>query len=153
MVKYAGVGYHLIALKRSDPGKIVLWSKFLIAAPVLYFIAVVLPKLVILNIYLHIFSLKSYRITTYLVAGILIAGATANVLVAIFECTPVSYYWDKSIAGGRCIDTNAYFRWSTLLNIITDVVLLIMPLPVVWRLQMSRNIKVGLTLTFLTGSM
>ena len=44
-----------------------------------------------------------------------------------------------------------YKYWSVP-NIVTDVVMLILPMPVIWRLKISRAQKAGLTVTFLLGS-
>lgn len=37
-------------------------------------------------------------------------------------------------------------------HIVTDLVLLVLPMPTVWSLQMSRARKIGLIITFLTAS-
>lgn len=47
----------------------------------------------------------------------------------------------------------AFVRWSTLPNILTDVIMLILPLPSIWNLQLRTPLKIGLTITFLTGSL
>jgi hypothetical protein len=45
------------------------------------------------------------------------------------------------------------YTWFSIPNLVTDVAMLALPLPAIWTLKMSRGQKVGLTLTFLTGSM
>lgn len=138
----------------TDPGKIIVWAKFMIEVPVAYLLAAAVPKLAIIGVYLRVFVEKFYRRTAWVIFTILICSAIANILVAIFECTPVAYFYDKTIPNGHCnIDTNKYFQWASMPNVITDVAMLILPLPVIWKLQTSKNNKIGLTLTFLTGSM
>ena len=73
------------------------------------------------------------------------------VLVVSFWCKPIAYSKDRTIAGGTCIDQLAYFRYNTIPNISIDVAMLILPLPLVWKLQTSTTQKLGLTAIFLTG--
>lgn len=66
-------------------------------------------------------------------------------------CTPLEYLWNKTIVGGRCVDINLFYRISAFPNIATDEFMLALPLPVVWKLQTSQKVKIGLTITFATG--
>lgn len=152
MVTHAGVGHHIAAVEMSDPAKVILWAKLLISIPIVYVLAVTLPKLAILSLYFKIFTQKTHRLICYTIAGILLASAFANIIAGALECVPIAKFWDKSLKG-HCINANAYFRWASLPNIITDIAMLALPLPVIWRLQTSRNVKIGLTITFITGSM
>jgi hypothetical protein len=45
------------------------------------------------------------------------------------------------------------FRYGSIPNLVTDVVVLILPLPLVWGLHVSSKEKIGLLVTFLLGSM
>ena len=148
-----GLGYHEIAILASEPEKLVVWAKFVLAGPMLYLAAVLFSKLAILAIYLRIFTFRSFRITCWTLAAILVTNWFVFTVAAFLMCIPLEYLWNKRLEGGHCFDIDGFYRWSTFPNIITDVVMLILPLPVVWRLQTSRSIKIGLTLTFATGSM
>jgi hypothetical protein len=85
--------------------------------------------------------------------GITIALALGNIIAGAAECIPIEYLWDKSIQGGHCFDIVQFYRWGTLPNVVLDFLILLLPLPAVWRLHSSVGVKVGLTATFLTGSM
>ena len=75
------------------------------------------------------------------------------IFVVSFWCKPLAYSWDKTVAGGTCIDQLAYFRYNTIPNILIDGAMLVLPLPSVWKLQTSTTQKLGLTVIFLTGIM
>lgn len=153
MAKYAGVGRHLMALEILGEGdKVVMWAKMLIAAEWLYLCAAALPKLCVLTLYLRIFVSRSSRIACQVLAVIIVSTFIAGGLTGSLGCHPLSYFWDKTIEGGYCINTNAFFRWISFPNILTDVAMLCLPLPLVWNLHASNGQKVGLTITFLTGS-
>lgn len=121
--------------------------------PATYAIAVTFPKLSILAMYLRIFTVPFYRMITYFVIYILVISSTILFMMMLFQCTPVDYFWDKTIVGGKChFDIEKLFLYASLPNIITDVVMLLLPLPFIFRLNMTRKVKIGLGVTLLTGS-
>lgn len=74
-----------------------------------------------------------------------------DLFVAIFECTPVAFYWDLSIKGGTCIDQNAFYRWNGVANLLIDFLVLSLPIPMIWRLSLPTKEKVSLSGIFLLG--
>ena len=147
------VGYHLAAVAEKDPASLITWAKVLVITPAIYAIACALPKLSILAIYLRIFPQKSFRTACYIVGAIVIAVAIADVVAGVTLCTPLAYLWDKSVPGGHCINIVAFYRYGPMPNAFTDLAMLLLPIPLIWDLHTSRHIKVGVTLSFLTGSM
>ena len=153
MVEIGAMGHHAAALK-SDPSVLVRYVKLEVAFIYTYLFAVTIPKLTILGLYLRIFPEKLYRSACYAISGVLMASLMANITAISVICIPLKALWDPSIQGAHCtINQNALFRYSTLPNIITDLCMLILPLPVIWRMSLSTRDKLGLTLTFCTGSM
>jgi hypothetical protein len=153
IIQYGGVGYHIAALAATDPKKIVVWSKILFSTPMIYAWAITFPKLSILAMFLRIFTQRYHRITVTVIASILIASAIATTLVSIFECKPVAFFWDKTIPNGHCpVNSTKFYLWASLPNIITDVMMLILPQPSIWKLHTSRSVKLGISFTFFTGT-
>ena len=107
----------------------------------------------LLFFYLRIFPIRSFKIAVYVVMLLVVGLCSSIVFASLFQCSPITYAWDKTIRGGTCIDQLAYFRWITPPNLIIDVFMLILPLPMVWKLRTSYGQKVGLTFVFLTGSL
>ncbi|PQE21091.1 integral membrane protein [Rutstroemia sp. NJR-2017a WRK4] len=152
-INYCGVGYHVEAVMLDDPAKVTALSKLLIFFPATYAIAVTFPKLSILAMYLRIFRIPFYRAATYFIFYFLIVSSTVLFLMILFQCTPVNFFWDKTIEGGKChFDIEKLFLYASLPNIITDILMLALPLPFILTLNMTRKVKVGLAITFLTGS-
>ena len=105
----------------------------------------------ILCFYLRLFPLGRFRLGVYATMA-LVVGLWISIICTLFlQCTPLAYAWDRRIKGGRCIDTKASARWIPLPSIIIDLCILILPLPMVWRLKKSIMQRLGLTLTFVTG--
>ncbi|KAM0166534.1 hypothetical protein ACHAQE_001339 [Botrytis cinerea] len=152
-INYCGVGRHIEAIELSAPSKLLSLYKLLMFFPATYAIAVTFPKLSILAMYLRIFTVPFYRMITYFVIYILVISSTILFMMMLFQCTPVDYFWDKTIVGGKChFDIEKLFLYASLPNIITDVVMLLLPLPFIFRLNMTRKVKIGLGVTLLTGS-
>ncbi|KAL1622442.1 hypothetical protein SLS54_005007 [Diplodia seriata] len=82
---------------------------------------------------------------------------TAAIFMVFFyvlaQCQPIAYSWDKSIPGGKCKDkrilTGMSFAISAA-NIVTDWTCALLPIPLLWNLEMHRNSKIaaGVLLSF-----
>ena len=122
---------------------------------ILYGLSITLSKCAILFLYLRVFttSNKAFTASVYVIGFVVIATGVANTFVTIFQCTPVAYEWDKSIRGGRCIDVVAFTRFMTIPNVVTGATMLIMPLPLAWKLNLEISSKLALTATLLHGIM
>ncbi|CAD6582767.1 MAG: hypothetical protein ASARMPREDX12_001032 [Alectoria sarmentosa] len=151
-VHSGGVGYHVAAVAMKNPNAIVIWAKGIFAMQILYAVAISTAKLSILFFYLRIFPTKWFRISVFVLIFMDIGLGVSIVALAIFQCHPTAYLWNKAIHGGWCINQLACYRWISLPNIIIDVAMLVLPLPLVWRLQTSSENRVGLTVLFVVGS-
>ena len=152
-VHIAGVGQHLPAVLAADPATVLTWGKVIFLLLILNSLAIAFPKLSILALYLRIFFEKRYRISTWVLATIISGTAVAMSLTAIFQCSPIPYAWDKSIQGGTCINVALFYVYYGLPNIITDVAILLLPLPMIFKLHTNQSQKVGLSILFLLGTM
>ncbi|KAJ5919294.1 hypothetical protein N7466_010237 [Penicillium verhagenii] len=152
LVKEGGIGYHLVDVMKT-PQKLITLEKGLYANEILDFPFTVTPaKLSILLFYLRIFSLRTFRTLAYVVGAIVLGHGVGVLFAAIFQCWPIAYTWDSSIAG-TCFNQQAFYRWVSLPNILTDVIILVMPLPYVWKLHTAFGHKLALTGVFLLGSL
>lgn len=127
-----------------------IWGHMIIIIPILYLAAVVPPKLVLLHLYLSIFIQKAFRWSCYGIAGVVLTNWFANTIAAFVSCQPLSFYWTQE---GRCFDINQFFRWGSFVNIVTDVVMLILPIPSILGLQVSLRLRLGILATFILGSL
>lgn len=73
-------------------------------------------------------------------------------LTAIFQCTPVHYYWNRTIPGGHCVNDIAFYIALAATNTFTDIVLLALPLPTVWSLKINKGKKLALSGVFVLGA-
>lgn len=92
-----------------------------------------------------------YKWALHTLSAIVCGYSIALVLALIFACNPIAKSWDVSITGGSCIDRNGVYIATAVTNIITDLALILLPVPVVITLQMPRIQKVGLLVLFTIG--
>jgi hypothetical protein len=72
----------------------------------------------------------------------------------LFQCTPVSYFWNKE-QHGHCIPNALITIGMTngVLSFVGDLVILCMPLPMIWKLQIDRRRKIALSGMFMLGGL
>jgi hypothetical protein len=75
------------------------------------------------------------------------------VIGSIFSCTPVPFFWDKGIHGGQCINLMAFWFSNASFNIISDIAIIILPIPVLKTLNLPKKQKYGLILVFIMGGL
>jgi hypothetical protein len=143
----AGMGIHadLVQLDR-----IVLMAKFLVVAEILYVFNLVWTKLSILLMYYRIFHFPYFKKMAYVIGAFCIAWVITITFLFIFICVPVEKLWTPDLPG-HCIDQVSTWISNACSTILTDVLILLLPIPQVWKLQLRRPEKIGVTFAFCLG--
>ncbi|KAI6088382.1 hypothetical protein F4821DRAFT_94317 [Hypoxylon rubiginosum] len=92
---------------------------------------------------------KSLYWTTILIIAANFIHYFAIMVAEIFACKPISKAWDPLITEGHCINLLAVNSVSSSINVVSDIVILILPQLVIWRLNMSWKDKAGVSIVFL----
>jgi hypothetical protein len=108
-------------------------------------------KFSILSMYHSIFPQRGFHYCLYAVAVFMAFWAISCAFVAIFQCTPIAFGWDPTIVGGTCVNYGALVLVAGICNIITDFVVLAMPIPLVLKLNLSPQRKRMVIFTFAMG--
>ena len=108
-----------------------------------------LTKLSILLQILRIFS--SIRRLTYAALGLILAYGISTMWANIFICYPVARFWDPRITEGYCLNRMRYWFGNASMNIVTDLVVWGLPMPVLRTLQIPRRQKIGVVGIFAVG--
>lgn len=74
----------------------------------------------------------------------------AQFFCELFSCYPIRSNWDPTVKG-HCIDLATVVVACSILNIVTDIAILSLPMPFLWRLQMTLTRKFQLMCVFLLG--
>ncbi|PKY03689.1 PTH11-like integral membrane protein [Aspergillus campestris IBT 28561] len=133
-----------------SPRELKLQLKSLWASIPLYNASLGFTKFSILFQYLRIFPEKRFRLACWAVLGIVALYTTWAVLSGYVNCVPVAKFWDREIPGG-CLNFEIVWFFNASMNIVTDVALFILPMPLLSRLQLPRMQKVGLMAVFAIG--
>jgi hypothetical protein len=74
--------------------------------------------------------------------------------VAAALCQPTEFFWTMFLgAKGKCLDINASFLSLTVLNLVADLLVLVVPIPEILALKMSTKKKVGVCAVMLLGGL
>lgn len=134
-----GLGTHIYLLSPTLPlflHKSALITQSLYGCYLSYAASITLVKLSLIVSYLRIFPNPSFRRPVLCTGVLVLLLWICSVFVIVFECVPVATAWDWA-EKGRCINLLAFFYVSSSINIATDVVLWVAPLPAFWALTMS----------------
>lgn len=115
-----------------------------------YDVNVCLFKISILLLYRRVFITRWLRIAVWINIGFITAFTITLVGKDAFACTPIKKQWMPEIPG-HCINLKVTYYWASAIFLLTDLIILILPQPLVWRLQISRKQKLGLSLIFCLG--
>lgn len=84
---------------------------------------------------------------------VFIVGYTIGIFFSLlFACNPVEKSFNALVTEGTCISTASLYIATAVFNIASDVVLFVLPLPMISGLQMPRKQKLGLVFIFGIGS-
>lgn len=66
------------------------------------------------------------------------------------QCIPLEVLWNPT-ASGTCLNMSPFYVTMAIINVATDVAILTLPIPYIWRLSLQKARKVQLTAVFATG--
>ena len=87
-----------------------------------------------------------------LLIGFLVAYGTWTIVSAWANCVPLAKFYDPSVPG-FCFDKEALWFSNSAIHILTDLIILVYPMPVLRSLQLPRRQKVALMGVFALGGL
>ncbi|KAH9897411.1 hypothetical protein F4778DRAFT_743489 [Xylariomycetidae sp. FL2044] len=121
----------------------------------LYGVCICCIKVSILREWSRIFVPRPARNTFWWICHILLAlnvcYYVAGTFLANLQCTPREFIWDKTRAGGHCIESKYADVTAGIVNLVSDVLILLLPQKVIWKLQMPLKQKLGVSVIFAMG--
>ncbi|KAF9886704.1 hypothetical protein FE257_011218 [Aspergillus nanangensis] len=142
-----GMGHHADTIPVEN---VVLMAKYLVVAEILYVFNLVWTKLSILLMYYRIFRFPFFKRWAYIIGTFVILWVICITFLFIFICVPVEKLWYPDTPG-RCINQVATWIANSVSTILSDLAILLLPLPQVWRLQLRLSEKLALTFAFSLG--
>jgi hypothetical protein len=149
----AGIGYgHVMTIVETyGPGPITKLLQLIIPLQFLWVLSLSCTKISILLLYIRIFPVTWVKGIAWSTMGVIVAWAIATILAGCLICRPFAFNWDQTIPGGHCGNQVASFTATGVINLVTDVVVLATPMPLLYRLQMATYKKMTLITVFGLG--
>lgn len=154
MMAHYGMGYHQWEISQRDFDQVLKWlyASSIIYIPCAFAIKTTLPLLIA-----RVFAVrrKIARAIHIFIFGIAFAYLPMQIC-KIFICQPINAYWRYNVEG-KCLRQRKLFLADLTIAILTDLAILIIPIPLTWSLKMpwKRKFKIVMLLTcggFATGT-
>ena len=120
---------------------------------VLYCVGTAAFKYSALLLFHRIFgSVPHFTALLWCFALVILANNIAEVFLSVFQCTPVHKAWDLE-AEGSCVNILLAAVIPGSINVLSDIITVLLPVPLIWNLQMQRNRKLQLVGIFLLSGL
>ena len=114
--------------------------------------AVVTIKSSILLLYHRIFASKRFNIILWFVGAFVLSYSLAQSAAQVFQRGRPDSLWDSKVTE-KCINIDDVLIVCSSLNIATDILILILPLPALLKIYISRERKFQLIGIFMLGGL
>ncbi|KAF1839992.1 uncharacterized protein K460DRAFT_323779 [Cucurbitaria berberidis CBS 394.84] len=148
----AGVGYDFVPTSHVYPDlvhNLPFIMQITFAFTMIYIWCLAFLKLSQLALYLRVFN-RQLRNLVYIVGTIVILWAVIFNFVFIFLCNPIAQQWTV-YRTGRCFDQILVLKFVIMTNLITDLLIVALPVRCVWQLQMRKTEKFAVLACFGLG--
>lgn len=111
-----------------------------------------LVKISVLLFYYRIFPQKRFRYALYGMGTFLVLFFLSSVLAVVLQCLPIHAFWEPDFTH-HCFDQVTFYIAQGSLNFVSDVFVVLMPIPLLWKLRLPLARRVGLVIVFLLGGL
>jgi hypothetical protein len=101
---------------------------------------------------------KFQKIIIWVVVSIVTAYSTYYFFIVIFQCRPISYFWNRFDRQyeGKCVSNNMVSGSTyahSALSVWADWTLAVLPISLVWDLDMNTRTKISVALILALGAL
>ncbi|KAH6646162.1 hypothetical protein BKA67DRAFT_95659 [Truncatella angustata] len=143
-----GLGRQAISVSQ---GELEMFLKILVVSQIIFVTGIALVKLSILLMYLRIFTSKGFKLVVYIVIVAVAAWWAAITLLSIFQCKPIEKSFRPWI-DGQCITLEGAYYGSSVPSIVTDFIILCLPIHQVIKLKTTKTNRAIICFFFATGA-
>ncbi|KAF5017272.1 hypothetical protein F66182_10809, partial [Fusarium sp. NRRL 66182] len=146
-----GIGYHMDQLQKSHIARL---TQTMLAIQGLYGLSMCTSKWSILWMLKRIFAVRTFwathQVFTWVIIIVQATWMLMTVIIGFVICRPIRRNWDPT-AEGTCGDQIAAYTAVSIVNVAVDVAMCILPLPMIWGLQVKKPYKMALFGIFSIG--
>jgi hypothetical protein len=134
---------------------IIAFARWLYVLEIIYFLLIAMVKLTLLFFFLRIFPKPIVRRILWATIVFTVLYGISFSITAIFQCTPINYYWLQYAeeGSGKCVNINALAWTNAIISIALDIWMLVLPLYEVFHLQLSWRSKISVAIMFFVGTL
>lgn len=96
-----------------------------------------------------IFTRRQFRLISYTLMGACVSYAIVFISIFMTQCKPLAASWNPTLGHCKPIQHEEYA--SVSVNMALDLVIVALPLPTIWTLQMPLRRKIGVSILFSLG--
>ncbi|RKK19856.1 hypothetical protein BFJ65_g6568 [Fusarium oxysporum f. sp. cepae] len=142
-----GLGHHTWEQSKEN---YVAYMKAFYASVIVYNVAMCLVKIGILLQYRRVFAIPTLQALTFYGLVIMVAWTITIAFLNTLICVPVAKFWNSTL-DGHCTDPLTVWYVMAGFNLVTDITVFCMPLPVIGSLNLPRKQKIMLLAIFSIG--
>ncbi|KAF2270070.1 hypothetical protein CC78DRAFT_557482 [Lojkania enalia] len=126
--------------------------KITLSIEIIYYASIYCIKVSIFMFYLRIAASQRLERLSKLTIWFLSVFVVICMIVCVTQCIPLHKMWDfTGLVEGRCINTTAFFYFTSSFNIITDIWILALPIKTLMQIQRPKREKAALIFVFGLG--
>ena len=120
-------------------------DKIVYAANITYVLAFTFPRLSIVGLYYRIFSSPRLRLATHAAMAFIVLNGLSYFILAFFTCSVVKTSY--------CVKDSVFRGAVNPPVVVSDLCLLILPLPSILTMRLPKRKRAGIVITFGIGCM
>lgn len=122
---------------------------------ILYSVHLYSTKISILCFLLSVFPARAFRYVATGCGVFVTLSCIATLATTALQCLPASYNWTSwdGVSVGHCNDLNVQTYAFGAINMLCDVIIIILPLPELYKLQVKARQRSQLIVIFSLGTM
>ncbi|KAK1834593.1 hypothetical protein QBC39DRAFT_252092 [Podospora conica] len=153
MVVQGGFGFHGVdIITRFGMDTLVLFLKGILAFPIIWNFTICFSKLSVLFMYTNVIAVRRMVLACRALGLFIILWNIGGILGALLMCRPFALNWDKTLPG-TCGDNRLFYMWLGAINVVVEVIMLLLPLPFLYGLQLKLAKKLVVIALFSVGWM
>ncbi|KAK4958652.1 hypothetical protein LTR28_005415, partial [Elasticomyces elasticus] len=137
------------------PSKIQKANVIAFAAKIMFTMAATFTRLSLLSFYFRLVKDSGVRWFAWVLRLSLVwvlGVCVAFVVLTVWQCKPISAYWVyPPMPAGSCMDEGTVTLWAGVINCISDLLVTVLPIPIVMRLQMPLKERLGVVVLLSLG--
>ncbi|XP_014550951.1 hypothetical protein COCVIDRAFT_20708 [Bipolaris victoriae FI3] len=143
LVTHGGFGFHIVEIyQRFGPETATLFFKGIMSFSILWNATVCFSKLSVLLMYPALIPTSSILKRTRVLGTLIITWNVADVITALLICRPLAKNWNFTLPG-ICGSQPAFYFAMGLVNLLTDAVIIVLPMPYLYNLRLAWHEKLA----------